>query len=68
MDVYRHLQRFFDESFEALPVVAYPESLPSANIEAFLHDYITRFSLEYSKDERFEQLKLIAKDHGFAPS
>lgn len=67
-DVFFQLGTFFDDLYRQkknskslLPSVLIPERQPN-----FIERYIKELDLNMSKDERFEQLKQIAKYYGFA--
>lgn len=73
-DVESQLLFFFDSEYKKLlsdlspdsARPARPEMITKESAQAFVADYTQQLDLSLSKEERFTQLKDIAKKHGFA--
>ncbi|HMT00837.1 MAG TPA: glutamate--tRNA ligase [Candidatus Absconditabacterales bacterium] len=64
-DLRKNLAFFYDELFEQTEEPTLPE-IDSETIKNFLNTYIKNLNLTQTKEERFEQLKSIGQNLGFA--
>ncbi len=69
-DVDTQLRFFYDSEYTTMwsDRDSLPECIDLIKIQEFVTAYESLLDLTISKEERFTQLKEIAKDYGFAPS
>jgi glutamyl-tRNA synthetase len=65
-DVYEQFQIFFNDMYEELDSVEFPDNVESGDVKQIIEMFLETYDVDDSSDEWFEKVKVIGNKLGFA--